>query len=119
MRKTSTQKPRPNITTQDHPITPPPPNPSPTTLARQLRFPAVHEQCGEVLDGLVGQCPVAEDPAEDLVLLLAVFERGENDMLEDLLQAFLVSRRALDVAVSPDELGQVAAFLRGDLVLSR
>ena len=40
-------------------------------------------------------------------------------MLEDLLQAFLVSRRALDVAVSPDELGQVAAFLRGDIVLSR
>ena len=39
-------------------------------------------------------------------------------MLEDLLQAFLVSRRALDIAVGPDDLGQVAPFLRGDLTLA-
>ena len=38
-------------------------------------------------------------------------------MLEDLLETFLTPRRTLDVAVSPDDLGQVAAFLRRHLVL--
>jgi len=38
-------------------------------------------------------------------------------VLEDLLETFLTPRRTLDVAVSPDDLGQVAAFLRRHLAL--